>query len=84
MEQAKDSQEDFNNYLKTIWRGNKTKKLGNTFANINRLFNGRNYAIKFIEDYGSMILEAKRKLQKNQQQEQDSDISDSSCTSKSW
>ena len=25
------------------------------------LFNGRNQAIKFIEDYGSMILEAKRK-----------------------
>ena len=31
------------------------------------LFNGRNDAIKFI----SMILEAKKKLQKNQQQEQD-------------
>ena len=26
IEQAKDSQEDFNNYLKTIRRGNKTKK----------------------------------------------------------
>ena len=61
IEQAKDSQEDFNNYLKTIRRGNKTKKQGNTLANINRLFNGRNDAIKFIEDYGSMILEAKKK-----------------------
>ena len=61
MEQAKDSQEDFNNYLKTIRRGNKTKKQGATLANINRLFNGRNDAIKFIEDYGSVILEAKRK-----------------------
>ena len=29
-------------------------------ANINVLFNPRNNAIKFIEDYGSMILEAKR------------------------
>ena len=29
-------------------------------ANINLLFNARNNAIKFIEDYGSMILEAKR------------------------
>ena len=30
-------------------------------ANINELFNGRNNAIKFVDDYGSMILEAKRK-----------------------
>ena len=71
IEQAKDSQEDFNNQLKTIRRGNKTKSQGNTLANINRLFNGKNDAIKFIEDYGSMILEAKKKLQKNQKQEQD-------------
>ena len=32
-----------------------------TLANINILFNARNDAVKFIEDYGSMILEAKRK-----------------------
>ena len=31
-----------------------------TLANINILFNARNDAIKFIEDYGSMILETKR------------------------
>ena len=30
-----------------------------TLANINIHFNARNNAIKFIEDYGSMILEAK-------------------------
>ena len=30
-------------------------------ANINKLFNGRNDAIKFVNDYGSMILETKRK-----------------------
>ena len=30
-------------------------------ANINKLFNGRNAAIKIADDYGSMILEAKRK-----------------------
>ena len=29
-------------------------------ANINKLFNRRNNAIKFADDYGSMILEAKR------------------------
>ena len=30
-------------------------------ANINELFNRRNDAIKFVDDYGSMILEAKIK-----------------------
>ena len=32
----------------------------NTLANINIHLNARNNAIKFIEDYGSMILEAKK------------------------
>ena len=52
-------------------RGNKTKKEEITLSNINTLFNGRNDAIKFIEHYSSMILEAKKKLQKNQQQVKD-------------
>ena len=30
-------------------------------ANSNKLFNGRNDATKFVDGYGSMILEAKRK-----------------------
>ena len=30
-------------------------------ANINELFDGRSDAVKFVDDYGSMILEAKRK-----------------------
>ena len=34
-------------------------------------FNGRNDATEFIEGYSSMILKAKKKLQKNQQQQQD-------------
>ena len=33
-----------------------------TLANVNMLLNGRNDATKFVEDYGSMILEAKRKV----------------------
>ena len=48
MKQAKASQKDFNNYLKTIWRGNKTEEQKNTMKNINMLFNGRNDVIKFI------------------------------------
>ena len=61
MEQAKALQEDFSNYLKTIRRGKNTEKKKKTFSNINRFFNGRNDSIKFVEDYGSMILEAKNK-----------------------
>ena len=71
IEEAKESQEDFNRYLKKIRRGNKTKKQEITVSNINRLFNGRNDAIKFIEGYSSVIIEAKKKLQKNQQQVKD-------------
>ena len=60
MEEAKASQEDFNKYLKMIRKRNKTNQQRKTLSNINIFFNGRNYAIKFVEDYGSMILEAKK------------------------
>ena len=62
MEEAKKSQKDFNYYPKKIRGGNKTQEQMKTQANLNMLFNGRNYAINFIEGYGSMILEAKKKL----------------------
>ena len=38
----------------------KNLKNKKSLANINKLFNGRNHAIKFVYDYGSVILEAKR------------------------
>ena len=41
-------------------RGNKNANKKKALANINIPFNARNNAIKFIEDYGSMILEAKK------------------------
>ena len=43
-----------------IRRGNKTRIQRETLNNINNLYNVRDMAIKFIEDSGSMILEAKR------------------------
>ena len=46
--------------LKKIRKGNKNDEQKKTLANINTLFNARNNAIKLIEDYGSVILEAKR------------------------
>ena len=41
----------------------KSKK---TLANINKIFNGRKGAIKFADDYDSMILEVKRKAPEEQ------------------
>ena len=43
-----------------IRRGNKSANQKRTLANINVLYNARDNAMKFVEDYGSMILEAKR------------------------
>ena len=61
LEEAKDLQDDFNVHLKKIQKGKKSADQKNTLANINMFLNGKNDAIKFVEDYGSMILEAKRK-----------------------
>ena len=52
-----------------IRRGNKNNTQKETLYNINNLFNERNMAIKFIEDYGSMILEAKRLAKEEQEGE---------------
>ena len=59
IKEAKASQEDFNKYQKMIRKGNKTNQQTKSLSNIDIIFNGRNDAIKFVEDYGSMILEAK-------------------------
>ena len=61
IKQAKTSSENFNNHLKMIQRGKNTEEQKKTLANINMLFNGRTDSIKFVEDYDSMIVEAKRK-----------------------
>ena len=38
----------------------KTEEQNKTLANLNILFNGRNDPIKFVEYYGSVILEARK------------------------
>ena len=60
VEEAKEKQKDYYSYLNTIQRGNKNASQKRTLANINILFNARDNVIKYIEDYSSMILEAKR------------------------
>ena len=66
LKEAKNNQQNYLNYLNIIRKGNKNADQKNTLANINILFNARNSVIKSIEDYGSMILEAK-KLAKEQE-----------------
>ena len=56
----KNIQKEYNKYLNLIRRGNKNQEQRETLNNINNLYNSRDVAIKFIENYGSMILEAKR------------------------
>ena len=60
LEEARDYQKDYLGYLKSIRKGNKNAQQREILANLNMLYNAREEAIKFIEDYGSMILEAKR------------------------
>ena len=60
LEEAKITQENYLGYLNIIRKGNKNAEQRKTLANINIFYNARNDAIKFIEDYGSMILEAKK------------------------
>ena len=60
LEEAKATQQNYLDYLNIIRKGNKNAKQRKSLANINMLYNAGNDAIKFIEDYGSMILEAKK------------------------
>ena len=60
LEEAKNNQQNYLEYLNTIRKGNKNPEQRKTLANISVHFNARDSAIKFIEDYGSMILEAKK------------------------
>ena len=67
LETAKYYQKALLKNIKPIRKGNKNAEQKKILANINMFYNSRNSAIKFIEDYGSMILEAKR-LAKDEQE----------------
>ena len=69
LERAKELQEDLNNNLKKLQKGNTTQEQRKTLAILNILFNGRNEAIKFNDDYSSIILDAKKGLLKKQKEE---------------
>ena len=60
IQEAKNIQKEFNKQLDFIRRGNKNQEQRQALNNFNTLYNAGDNAIKFIEDYGSMILEAKK------------------------
>ena len=60
LEKAKNRQKNYLHYLNIIRKGYKNPVQKKTLSNIENHFNARESAIKFIEDYGSMILEAKK------------------------
>ena len=66
LKEAKDAQESSRYYLNIIRKGNKNDNQKRTLANINMFYNARDNTIKFIEDFGSMILDARRLAQEEQ------------------
>ena len=60
LKEAKSRQKNYLHYLNIIRKGNKNSVQKTTLTNIENHFNARESTIKFIEDYGSMILEAKK------------------------
>ena len=60
LKEAKDAQENYRYYLHIIRKGNKNDNQKRTLGNIKMFYNARDNAIKIIEDYGSMILDARR------------------------
>ena len=60
LEEAKTVKQYYLDYSNIIRKGNKNAEQRKILANINILYSARSNAIKFIEDYGSMILEAKK------------------------
>ena len=59
IQEAKNIQKEYKKYLNKIRKGNETRAHREIIGNMGILFNARDMVIKF-EDYGSMILEAKR------------------------
>ena len=60
LKQARDRQRNYLHYLNIIRKGYKNSVQKKTLSNIENHFNGREKEIKFIEDYGSMVLDARR------------------------
>ena len=60
LKEARDRQRNYLQYLNIIRKGNKNSVQKITLSNIENHFNAKERAKEFIEDYGSMVLEARR------------------------
>ena len=60
IEEARNRQKNYLHYLNIIRKGYKNSVQKKTLSNIENHYNARNSVIKFIEDYGTMVLDAKR------------------------
>ena len=60
LKEAKDRQRNYKYNLNIIRKGNKNSVQKRTLSNIENHYDARESVIKFIEDYGTMVLEAKR------------------------
>ena len=66
LKEARDRQKNYLQYLNIIRKGQKNSVQKRTLSNIENHFNAREKAIKFFEEYSTMVLEA-RKLAKEQE-----------------
>ena len=60
LKEARDRQRNYLQYLNIIRKGHKNSVQKRTLSNIENHFNEGEKAINFIEDYGSIVLEARR------------------------
>ena len=60
LKEARDRQKNYLQYLNIIRKGYKNSVLKKTLSNTENHFNAREGAIKFFEEYSTMVLEARR------------------------
>ena len=60
LKETKDRQRNYKYFLNIIRKGNKNSVQKRILSNIENHYDARESVIKFIEDYGTMVLEAKR------------------------
>ena len=66
LEEARNRQKNYLHYLNIIRKGYKKSVQKKTLSNIENHYNARESVIKFIEDYGTMVLEARRLAKEEQ------------------
>ena len=66
LKETKDRQRNYKYYLNIIRKGNKNSVQKRILSNIENHYDARESVIKFIEDYGTMVFEAKRQVKQQE------------------